>query len=155
METWICCKFMWDTTSIKIKCKLPKNYVVFVCDEKVSRHFWRIAIVTGVLPSRDSETKRSGSENYKDQCNLQTSSKSTLSNWIYIFFLFGFSFTHIHDSQINRRMGKGVYLIPLYHFHPLHRHLDISRMIVAGSSPLHIASSRTRTGNLWFPSASR
>ena len=51
--------------------------------------------------------------------------------------------------------GKGIYLTPLYHFHPLHRHLDISRAIAAESSPLHIAGSRTRTGNLWFPSASR
>ena len=54
---------MWDTTSIKIKYKLQKNHVVLVYDEKVPRHFWRIAIVTGVLPSRDSETKRSDSEN--------------------------------------------------------------------------------------------
>ena len=38
---------------------------------------------------------------------------------------------------------------PLYHFHPLHRHLDISWAITAESSPLHIASSRTQTGNLW------
>ena len=30
-----------------------------------------------------------------------------------------------------------------------------SWVITAESSPLHIASSRTRTGNLWFPSASR
>ena len=43
--------------SIKIKYKLLKNYVVLVYDKKVPRHFWRIAIVTGVLPSRDSETK--------------------------------------------------------------------------------------------------
>ena len=35
-----------------------------------------------------------------------------------------------------------------------HTHLDISRAITAGSSPLHIASSRTRTGNLWLSSAS-
>ena len=34
-----------------------------VYDEKVLRHFWRIAIVTGVSPSRDSETKRIVSEN--------------------------------------------------------------------------------------------
>ena len=27
---------------------------MLVYDEKVPRHFWRIAIVTGVLPSRDS-----------------------------------------------------------------------------------------------------
>ena len=51
---------MWDTTSIKIEYKLPKNYVY---DEKVPRHFWRIAIVTGVLSSTDSKTKRSDSEN--------------------------------------------------------------------------------------------
>ena len=29
---------------------------MLVYNEKVLRHFWRIAIVTGVLPSRDSET---------------------------------------------------------------------------------------------------
>ena len=66
---------MWETTGIKIKYKLLKNYVVLVYDEKVPRHFWRIAIVTGVLPSRDSETKRSNSDNEKGQCNPQTSHK--------------------------------------------------------------------------------
>ena len=30
---------------------------MLVYDEKVSRHFWRIAIVTGVLPSRDFEIR--------------------------------------------------------------------------------------------------
>ena len=54
---------MWDTTSIKIKYKLPKNHVVLVYDEKMPRHFGRIAIVTGVLASRDSETKRSDIKN--------------------------------------------------------------------------------------------
>ena len=49
---------MWNTTGIKIKYKLPKKYVVLVYDEKVLRHFLRIAIVTGLLPSRDSETQR-------------------------------------------------------------------------------------------------
>ena len=63
------------------------------------------------------------------------------------FFLPGFSFTNIHESQDCRGRGRAFH----YHFHPLHRHLDISRAITAGSSPLHIASSRTRTGNLWFP----
>ena len=46
-----------------MKYKLPKNYVVLVYDENVPRHFCRSAIVTGVLPSRNSETKRSDSEN--------------------------------------------------------------------------------------------
>ena len=37
---------------------------------------------------------------------------------------------------------------------PLHGNLDISRAITAASVPLHIVSSRTRTGNLWIPGAS-
>ena len=36
----------------------------------------------------------------------------------------------------------------------LHIHLGISLAIAAESSPLHMASRRNRTGNLWFPSAS-
>ena len=67
------------------------------------------------------------------------------------FFPSGFSFTNIHDSQGSR--GRGT--TPLYNFHPLHRHLDISLVIAAESSPLHIASSWTRTGNLCLPSAGR
>ena len=43
--------------NIKIKYKLPKNYVALVYDKKVPRHFWRIAVVTGVLTSRDFEIK--------------------------------------------------------------------------------------------------
>ena len=62
-------------------------------------------------------------------------------------------------SRFTGQQGKGEGILervtPLYHFQPLHRHLDISLMIAVGSSPLRIASSRTRTGNLWFPSASR
>ena len=48
---------MWNRTSIKIKYKLPKNYGVLVYDEKVPRLFCRIAVVTSMLPSRDSETR--------------------------------------------------------------------------------------------------
>ena len=48
---------------MKIKYKLPKNYVVLVYDEKIPRHFWEIAIVTSVLPSRDSKTKKSNIDN--------------------------------------------------------------------------------------------
>ena len=71
------------------------------------------------------------------------------------FVLPGFSFTTIHESQdCRQRMEWGLSLIPHYHFHSLHRHIDISRVIVAESVPLHIASSWTRTGNHWFPCAS-
>ena len=51
--------------------------------------------------------------------------------------------------------GEGISFTPHYHFQPPHRRLDISQAITAESSPLHIASSRARTGNLWSPSASR
>ena len=74
--------------------------------------------------------------------------------WFCLFFFYlGFlSWTF----TIHRTAGEGGgYLFDFpYHFHPLHRHLDISGAITAESSPLHIASSWTWTGNLWFPSAS-
>ena len=65
-------------------------------------------------------------------------------------------FFHDH-SRITGLQGKeeGISLTLHYHFHPLHRYLHISRAITAESSPLHIGSSQTQTGNLWFPSASR
>ena len=49
-----------------------------------------------------------------------------------VFFLRGFPFTNIHDSQDSR--GRAISLTLLYHFHPLHKHLDISRGITADSS---------------------
>ena len=70
-----------------------------------------------------------------------------------LFFFFSiWVFFHYH-SRITGLQGKGEgnSLTPHYHFHPLHRHLDISRAIAAESSPLHVASRRTQTGNLWFP----
>ena len=70
------------------------------------------------------------------------------------FFFFSiWVFFHNH-SRLTRLQGKGegTCITPRYHFHPLHRHLDISRAINAESSPLYIGSSCTRTGNLWFPS---
>ena len=38
---------------------------------------------------------------------------------------------------------------------PFHRHSDISREVIEQRSPLDIASSRTRTENLWLPIACR
>ena len=50
---------------------------------------------------------------------------------------------------------EGISLTPHYHFHSYQRYLDIRRVVTAESSPLHIGSSRTWTGNLWCPSANR
>ena len=71
-------------------------------------------------------------------------------------FFYVWVFFHKH-SRFTGQQGKreDIYLTPHYHFHLLHRRLHIGRAITAENSPLHIASSRTRTGNLWFPSASR
>ena len=70
---------------------------------------------------------------------------------IFLFFFSISLFFHEH-SRITGLQGKGegISLTPRYHFHPLHRYLDISRTITAESSPLHIASNWTR----WFPSLS-
>ena len=63
--------------------------------------------------------------------------------------------TNIHDPQDSRGRGRLLPLSPPYYFHPLDRHFDIDRAIIAESSPLHITRSRTRTENLWFPSGDR
>ena len=54
--------------------------------------------------------------------------------WKSFFFLSGFSFTNIHDSQDSKGKGEGICLNPLYLLHRLHRHLDISRAITAECS---------------------
>ena len=41
----------------KLNTNYQKRYVVLVYDGKVPKHLRRISIVTGVLPSRDCETK--------------------------------------------------------------------------------------------------
>ena len=65
-------------------------------------------------------------------------------------------FFHEHSRIAGlQEKREDISLIPQYHFHPFHRHFDINRVITAESSSLHIASNRTRAGNLWFPSAGR
>ena len=69
----------------------------------------------------------------------------------HFFFYLGFfprTFT-IHRTTGEGEGGWRYSLSPLYHFHPAHRHLYISRAINVVSSPLHIASNRTRNGKLW------
>ena len=80
---------------------------------------------------------------------ILTVSSSFFFSSIWVFF-------HKH-SRITGLQGKreGILFTSPYHFHPFDRHLDISRAITTESSPLHIASSRARTRNLWSPRASR
>ena len=93
---------------------------------------------------------------FHQRCLASPRYASECHAFIFFFFLSIWVFFHDH-SRITGLQGKGegISLTPHYHFHPLHRRLHISRAVIAESSPLHIASSRTRTGNLWFPRASR
>ena len=57
------------------------------------------------------------------------------------FFFSILVFFHEHSRLTwQQGKGKGICLTPLYHFHTLHRQLDISQVITAESSPLYIAS---------------
>ena len=83
------------------------------------------------------------------RCLLCSYQSSFLFFSIWVFFC-------DHSRLTGKRgKGEGIYLTPLNHFHPLRSHLDISQVITVENSPLRIASSQTRTGNLWFPGASR
>ena len=79
---------------------------------------------------------------------------SQLSKFSTFFFsIWVFCQEHSRIAGLQEK-GEGISLTPHYHFNPLRRHLRISRAITAGGFPLRIASSCTRTGNPWFPSAS-
>ena len=95
----------------------------------------------------------------KGKSILHTPIKSLLSRYIVykrmLTFIYNFkTLSFLSRFKGQRGDGECISLTALYRFHPLHRHLDISRTITAQISPLQIASSRTRTGNLFFPSAS-
>ena len=107
-----------------------------------------------LAPSADKQT-----HNYDTECSNPHPSISTLrskglSHSRMIFFFLNFlsqSFTNHWTA--GKEEGNSV--TPHYHFHPLHRHLNISRTITAERSPLHIGSSWTQTRSLWSPSASQ
>ena len=84
---------------------------------------------------------------------LTSNSLSSICNFFPMDFL-SQTFT-IHRKK---REGRCYFLNSSLPFPPTSqtiRHLDISRVITEESSLLHIASIRTRTGNLWFPRANR
>ena len=70
-----------------------------------------------------------------------------------LFFLF-FCSIWLLFHKYSRFTGQQVKwefvsLYLFYHFHPLHRHLDIIWVIVADRLPLRMAGSRNRTWDLW------
>ena len=57
-----------------------------------------------------------------------------------VFFLYLCFLSRTFTIHMEAGERGDIHLTPLYHFHPLHRNLDISRVITAESSSLHIAS---------------
>ena len=91
---------------------------------------------------------------YKGLANVFTQVKGWYSIFLFLGFLSQILTIHRTAGEVGGGGGGAIYLTPSYHFHPLHRHLDISWVISAESSHLHIASNRPQTKKLWFPSAS-
>ena len=57
------------------------------------------------------------------------------------FFFYIWVFFHEHSWITGlQKKGEGISLTPHCHFHSLHKHLDISRVTNAESSPLHIGT---------------
>ena len=92
--------------------------------------------------------------NYQENLRvLYTFIPNKLFGYLLDFFYLGFFLSR--TFRIRAIPREAISFSPLYHFYPLYRHLDISRVITAERPPLLIASSRTRSRNLWFLSASR
>ena len=69
---------------------------------------------------------------------------SSVYTYIYIY-IYIWVFFHEHWRFTGQQAkGEGIFLTPHYHFHLLHRHLDIRRAITTESLRLHIASSQNR-----------
>ena len=81
---------------------------------------------------------------YHQELNSKKNSKQIFeillptSDFLFLFIYFFHGHSRFTGQQEKDEVTS---LTPLYHFHPLPRHLDISRAITAASSPPHIASS--------------
>ena len=140
-------KVLWD---VNIKCDNlieVRQPDIIVIDKKEQK-----GIIIDIAVPADVRVEKKEKEKVEKYQDLK---KEIRRLWklrnVEIFFSMRVFF-HEH-SRITGLQGKGngISLTPHYHFHPRHRHLDISQAITAESSPLQRASSQTRTGNLWFP----
>ena len=73
---------------------------------------------------------------------------------VFVYFSIWVFFHEYSQFTGKQRKGEAFSFFFFYNFHSPHKHLDISRVIATKSSPLRIAGSWRRTGNLWFPNAS-
>ena len=98
------------------------------------------------------EDSRRSSSTYTESMFLHVV-KHNLFFCVFVFVVVFSIWLFCHEySQFTLQQVKGetISLCPFYHFHRLYRHLDISWVIAAESSPLPIAGSRNRTWNAWY-----
>ena len=83
------------------------------------------------------------------RCPSSTYAKSLFLNVAHVVltWLFFHKYSWLTGQQVK---GEVISLNPFYHFHPLHRHLDIGWVIAVGSSPVCIAGSCNQAWNLWY-----
>ena len=90
------------------------------------------------------------SSTYTESLFLHVVKHNFLFLFLFLFFsiwLFFHEYSRFTGQQVKR---EAISLYSFYHFHPLYRHLNISWVIAAESSPLQIAGSRNRTWNLCY-----
>ena len=108
-----------------------------------SANQWTGFCIIGTSVMKDS---RRSSSTYTESLFLHVVKHNLL---FFVFFLSGFSFTNIYDSQDSRWRG-GYLLISFLPLPPGPQTLDISWVIAAENSPLPIAGSRSQTRNLCY-----
>ena len=93
-------------------------------------HFRFLYFIFIIIYVFDLQKTWKGTHSFAFKSSIFKLQKEVFSS-IWVFF-------HVH-SRFTGQQGKGeaLCLTPLYHFHPFHRHLDISRAITAENSPLH------------------
>ena len=139
-----------------------KDLTISLVNLNLGRRLFESKVVKGVKPLLlMPETNALSERLYSKLTRIKTYHKSNVNTTIgkfyttWIFFFSLWVFFHEHSRFTGQQeKEEGIFLTPLYHFQPFHRHLDIDCAITAESLPLDIASSRNRTENLWFPSAS-
>ena len=109
-----------------------------------SANQWTGFCIIGTSVMKDS---RRSSSTYTESLFLHVVKHNLLFLFFFSIWLFFHEYSRFTGQQVK---GEAISLYPFYHFHPLHRHLDISWVIAAESSPLRIAGSRNRTWSLWY-----
>ena len=110
----------------------------------------RIAIITNIVRYISPENAGVSPFHHPTSCTPEGGSEVLMKVALVLqtqmfrisFFYLGFLSQITFTNHRTAGKGEGISLTPHYHFHPLHRHLDIGLAITAESSLLHIEVNR-------------